>query len=180
MSRFPSHGGSVGAPRGILALPGKVLHKVNDTLGYGNLHGMLDLIIVQSVTFLGMSLLGLAVLYFSGAPFNEETKRTACLMLPAFVAPIPGIILNNLHRFRIWMDLLLLTGDILNNNPAMSVPRAYWLSRRLMKRIKETVGYNRRPACRYMRSDYPYLLTKVVQRVHESTIPIRTGRDVVV
>lgn len=156
---------------GVWALTGRLLRRLNDVFGYGNLAGLLDLVIVQSLTFLGMSLLGFVVLSLSGAPFNEETKRVACLLLPLAAAPFPGILLNNLHRFKMAMDHLLLTGDILIAQPHLSVPAAWRLGSGLMARIKQAVGYNRRPACRYMRNEYPFFLQKVTERVRSCSIP---------
>lgn len=152
-------------------LPRRVLHRLSDTVGYGNLKGPLDLIIVQCLTFLSMSILGYVVLVMSGAPFDEATKRSACLFLPGIAAPFPGLVLNNIHRLKIAIDRLLLTGDILNAHPKLSIRQAYRIAGYLMGRIKETVGYNGRPAYQYMKREYPILLAEVVKRVRVTDLP---------
>lgn len=178
MAFFPTHAAFARLSLSLRAMPRRMLHRLSDTLGYGNLNGPLDLIIVQSLTFLLMSGLGYLVLEFSGAPFSEETRRTACLYLPAIAAPLPGVLLNNLHRFKIAMDHLLLTGDILQRHPSLSVPQAWRIGSYLMRRIKEAVGYNWRPACQYMKGEYPVLLAEVVERVRACNLPAIFGNVV--
>lgn len=171
MSSLPSHNSAARLSLYLQTIPGRVLHRLSDTVGYGNLKGPLDLIIVQCLTFLLMSILGYVVLVMSGAPFDEATKRSACLVLPGIAAPFPGLVLNNIHRLKFAMDRLLLTGDILSAHPKLSVLQAYRIAGYLMGRVKETVGYNWRPAYQYMKREYPILLAEIVKRVRVTDLP---------
>lgn len=171
MSFLPTHDSAARMSLYLQSMPRRVLHRLSDTVGYGNMKGPLDLIIVLCLTFLSMSALGYLVLVISGAPFDEATKRTACLFLPGIAAPLPGLILNNIHRAKFAMDRLLLTGDILNAHPSLSTWQAFRIGGYLMGRVKETVGYNWRPAYQYMKKEYPMLLAEVVARVKVADLP---------
>jgi len=125
---------------------------------------------MEILAFLAMSFAGFLILEITQNYVSEETKRLTCLYTPALIAFAPGFILNNKHRFALAFDRLLLTNNILHVNPRLSIAQAYRIGGKLMKQIKKAVGYNRRPACQYMKHDYPTLLQEVVQNIRTAAI----------